>query len=283
MKRIVFALVASLCGANSYAQSCLAGEAFGVQAFTCASCGARVAADGYNQFSFQGEPTVIDINDRSAFRRGDIVVSVSAVPITTQHGADLFTYPPADTKVQVRRSGEMVTLDAKRLRNCVGRRVMDPAAVHTVAPIADSTGRVTGPPLMSVAPTAMYGFALACIPSCSRAKANDGKEYWRYDGYPVIAHVVIDGPADKAGARVGDMVRLVREHSVLDEEGALALQNSGRRDTLTLTLRRDGVERKYTLITRRAVMIDSVRRVKMDSALRERFATPRRDTTRPPH
>lgn len=271
-----FALAASVQAQT--AAACGPGAAFGVRSIGCASCSTKFSDDGRHQYSFQSEPVVLESN--GYFKNGDVIVSVGHKPITTREGADNFTYPHPggdSYRVEFRRGTEVVVTYMIPSGACgIPPRVVmaheGPRAPGFNTIRADSISMRTG----------MYGFALACIPSCTKVKAATGADYWRYDGYPVMQFVADGGIADRAGVQVGDMLMAIGEHSILDEEGALRLQGSDRRDTLTLVLRRDGVERRFTLITRRAAMLDSVRRVRMDSIVRQRFLTPRRDTTRPP-
>ncbi|MGH7711659.1 MAG: PDZ domain-containing protein [Gemmatimonadaceae bacterium] len=95
-----------------------------------------------------------------------------------------------------------------------------------------------------------YGFAIACLPSCTRARTSDGTEYWKFDGYPPIYGIRPGGPAALAGIRVGDVVIEVDGVSILTEDGAQRFLRSGRTESMHLTILRDGRRVGYLLRAR---------------------------------
>ena len=95
-----------------------------------------------------------------------------------------------------------------------------------------------------------FGFAIGCIPSCSRARGTDGTEYYKFDGYPSIVALVNGGAAMRAGIRVGDLVTQIDGKSILREEGALGFFRANRDDTMRVTVLRDQREVAYVLRSR---------------------------------
>ena len=95
-----------------------------------------------------------------------------------------------------------------------------------------------------------YGFAISCLPSCTRTKASDSTEYWKFDGYPPIAGIRAGGPAAMLGLRVGDIVTEVDGISILTEEGALRFQRAERKKSLHVTVLRDGKKVGFLLQAR---------------------------------
>jgi TonB-dependent SusC/RagA subfamily outer membrane receptor len=95
-----------------------------------------------------------------------------------------------------------------------------------------------------------FGFAVGCLPSCTRAKASDGTDYFKFDGYPPIVALTPGGAAERAGIRVGDVVSEVDGKSVLTEEGALRFMRGNKTEVLHLTMIRDRQPVGYLLKAR---------------------------------
>jgi membrane-associated protease RseP (regulator of RpoE activity) len=95
-----------------------------------------------------------------------------------------------------------------------------------------------------------FGFAISCVPSCTRAKASDGTEYYKFDAYPPIAALTPGGPAERAGIRVGDLVAQIDGQSILGEEGALRFFRANRKDSMHLMVMRDRAVLAYLLKSR---------------------------------
>lgn len=95
-----------------------------------------------------------------------------------------------------------------------------------------------------------FGFAVGCLQSCTRTKASDGTDYYRFEGYPPIVALTPGGAAERAGIRVGDVVTEVDGKSVLTEDGALRFMRGTRTETLQLTVIRDRQSVGYLLKAR---------------------------------
>jgi membrane-associated protease RseP (regulator of RpoE activity) len=95
-----------------------------------------------------------------------------------------------------------------------------------------------------------YGFAVGCQPSCSKVRAQDGTEYYRFDGYPPVVAVVPGGLAERAGIRVGDVVTRIDGKSILSEDGALEFFRPNRQDTMRVTVSRGGQSVEHQLRSR---------------------------------
>ena len=108
----------------------------------------------------------------------------------------------------------------------------------------------SGPAPSSAEPPGRFGLAISCTPSCTRARAADGSEYWKYDAFPTIAALRPAGPAERLGLQVGDLVTKIDGFSILEEKGALRLFASERARSLHVTVLRDGKETGYLLQVR---------------------------------
>lgn len=145
--------------------------------------------------------------------------------------------PSAAIAVRVRRDGKSLTLMAPVTDTCEGEGPLSaPRDTVRKPPAALATqGETTG----------RFGLAVACEPSCSRARARDGTDYWKFDGYPPIAALLPGGPSERVGLRVGDRVTDVDGTSVLTEEGALRFLRSESKGTLQVTVQRNGQRMSY--------------------------------------
>jgi hypothetical protein len=224
------------------------GAAFGVTSYQCEKCGVS-SHDGRTRFMFDAEPRVLAAEEGSSLRRDDIVVAVDGRSIRTGEGAEAFTYPLRGTHtVTVRRAGRRVDLTAEVTIDCTGGS--QPALDGMPAAAAPAPQPAAGG---SSAGTGRLGFALACIPSCTRTRGPDGSIYWKFDAEPTVAAVRASSPAAAAGVQVGDTVVQVDGKSILAPEGHLRLirAQSGSVRSVTLTVRRGGVERTIDLTVER--------------------------------
>jgi len=95
-----------------------------------------------------------------------------------------------------------------------------------------------------------YGFAIGCVPSCTRTKASDGTQYYKFDGYPPVVAVIAGGAAERAGIRVGDVVTQIDGKSILEEEGAFRFFRANKAVTMHVTVTRNGQQVGYLLKAR---------------------------------
>jgi hypothetical protein len=249
------------------------GGALGVTAYQCASCGYRREKDQLAEYTFHAEPIVLQTTAWSQLRAGDVIEAVNGHPITTHAGADHFTYPRAgESVIAVRRAGSRVEVKAVPRRECSDLSLFDRNRIERVQVLRGTAAvqlyglqalggvivvdtkkgadTLTKSPV--VAPSEFvtggrYGFAVSCLPSCTRARASDGTEYWKFDGHPPIAGITPRGPAAMAGLRVGDVVTEVDGISILSEAGIRRFQQAERKESLHVTVLRDGKRIGYLL------------------------------------
>src|SRR3569833_3162988 len=81
------------------------GTAFGVEGYQCANCGFKTQSGAANTYTFYAEPVVTQAAAGAQVAAGDVIVAVDGNPITTQAGADRFTYPGAGTHTLTVRRG----------------------------------------------------------------------------------------------------------------------------------------------------------------------------------
>jgi len=271
ISRFHAALPLLLAGVSALAQeptSCPSGPgaAFGISSYQCANCGFNQGKGGRPIYSFYAEPVILQTSGAGGAHVGDIIEAVNGKPITTFVGADFFTYPasgPSEMTVRRGRDRHLLKFVIPASAECPRpMRVpsnLGPNSVVTVdrsgpAPIIRVDGAIVELPgfaeagQIREAPTGWYGFAVACAPSCTAEQGQEGKTrftYYQYDGYPPIIAVKLGSPADRAGLRVGDVITKVDGHSVLEHEGSQRLGSVFSKETLHLTILRDGKEATY--------------------------------------
>jgi len=259
------------------------GVRYGIRAFSCASCTVRQAEPGAPMaYTFLSEPIVTETEPGSAFAPGDIVAAVDSLPITTQAGAEHFTYPadgrhtvtvrngtrtrdvvmqlksscrvssanaPLDT---VRRGGQLVVIDTSvhaGYGSGYGSHSSGGRGVGVPVLGGASLVIVNGVPVQSTdSQVGRFGFATECRPSCSTKQSAAGHYVFVYDGYPVVARVRAGSPAAAGGLRVNDEIVAINGRSILAEN---ALEGTDARDDLHLVVRRDGKQLTITMRVKR--------------------------------
>ena len=110
-----------------------------------------------------------------------------------------------------------------------------------------------GPPgVGGAARIGKFGFAVSCEPSCAAATDTDGPlmyTYYTYDGPPPVVAIHAGSPSERAGVKIGDLLLRIDGKSIVDPEGALALARIDKKESVRLTVRRDGKEIEYVLTT----------------------------------
>lgn len=218
------------------------GAAYGVTSYECERCALRMK-DGRVEYVFHVEPRVLEVEPGSLLQVGDVIVGFGKNPITTPEGSKAFTYPSRGVHfIDLRRGGRPTVLTAKVTVDCGPHAPPPPAAGDpslTAAILERMVGNVR---------TGTLGFALGCLPSCTRTRSADGKDYWKFDGEPPVVAVRPGTPAAAAGLRVGDIVVDVDGVPVVTSEGAFRLftaQSPTR--ALTFTVVRDKERRTITI------------------------------------
>jgi C-terminal processing protease CtpA/Prc len=242
---IVLVAAVALCPAfpaAAAAQTCSGpGAAYGVTSYECQKCGLTMK-EGRSRFVFHVEPQVLLVAEGSPLRAGDVVVSIDHHAITTAEGADAFTYPQRGThRVQVTRAGKNVVLFFDVTADCSASAAERPPAAARPAPTVHKDTRITD--------TGRWGFALDCVPSCTRTRAPSGADYWKFDADPPIVAIRPGSPAERAGFQVGDVVVEIDGEPATSPKGGLKLfsAQSERTGTMTLTVQRDGKRRTFTM------------------------------------
>lgn len=228
------------------------GTAFGVTAYRCERCAMEIGKDRRPVSLFHAEPVILSVQPGSLLKPDDVIVSVGGRAITSRPGAELFASAPAEpTTIEVRRQGQLARVTAEATFPCEPASTPDPqVADENLLKVQKLRLALSNLALMrSKALVGRFGFALGCLPSCTRVRASNGLEYWKFDGEPRVQQLIADGIAALSGLKVGDRVLEVDGSGVLTEAGALRLWRSNDLRQMTLVVARDGS--KLTIVLQR--------------------------------
>ena len=175
---------------------------------------AIVHADDWVQFG--GELELRDIlPDGPAAGRvqeGDILVAVGGALITTRAGSTRLLRAPSGQPVRltVRRGG--VERDVVVVPVGAAEASSSPT-VGTPAPLPASRS----PAAAGLSARGRLGIGLSC--HCTMQTTADGAEHWSFAEPPEVGGVQTDGPAERAGVRVGDVIERIDGAAVTTRAG----------------------------------------------------------------
>ena len=83
------------------------GSVYGIVGYQCANCGYKHENGQRAVYTFFAEPVVSQVDNSTTVVNGDVIEAVDGLPITTQAGAEKFTYPGSgEHTLTVRRGRE---------------------------------------------------------------------------------------------------------------------------------------------------------------------------------
>lgn len=244
------------------------GASWGIASYNCAACQTKAQRGRRPEDTFFAEPVVLSVTGSTPVKPGDVIEAVNEQPITSSAGGTQFVYPAAGP----------ATLTVRRGRDRLVLKFM-----LSLTPCSDSTWKTAlsfqapnreprsirirgtshvnqqpGAPLyvvdgvvvdMSAPPPAPspYGFALSCVGDCPEVTGLDGSVFRRYGAPPTISAIRDGSPAAATGLKVGDELVKIDGRSILDDAAALRLAHAEQKQSLRLTVLRDGKEIGYLL------------------------------------
>lgn len=240
---------------------------FGITGYRCPACESKRAPGHPIETSFLAEPVVESVTSATPVKPGDIIEAVNGQPITSSAGSKQFSDPTGGvTTLTVRRGRERVVLNLTLPPACrdttiyvyvpfsIPRRFPSESTIRIRGTSKLANGPlyvIDGVPVSSIdgvrheapsPPAGRYGFALSCTPDCGQLTIPDGTTYYSYRVAPKVTAIRDDSPAAAIGLKVGDVIVKVDGHSILEDDGALALARSDKKESLRLTVLRDGKE-----------------------------------------
>ena len=218
---------------------------FGVQ-LSCDDCfinrGGRVA--------YSVRPRVSWVEDNSpayqaGLRAGDTIVTVDGFDITTPDGFERFAnaLPGQQVRLGVRKAGQerdvMVTPSAN-------------SSSSTIAEFYTSRARIAqrqGIRALQQAYRSPMGWLGLSI-ECEQCQVSTGsrRQNWVFRQPAAVKMVDVDGPANRAGLRRGDTLLAIDGVDLTTPEGGRAFASVEPNQRVTLTVRRDGRERRVPVV-----------------------------------
>lgn len=215
---------------------------------TCEDCFVQRAPGrvAYTRF-----PAITSITDGSAaeaagLRTGDTVVAIEGLPLTTPEGFERWAYARAGVTVRltVRRQGQerevaitptdrssaSTTFDFYRERLRIAQRRG-----------LESLRRAYRSPM------GWLGIGIECT-RCEVMTVGRRQHTWSFSRPPAVEWVDVDGPSHRAGLRRGDTLIAMDGVDLTTSEGGRAFGQIEPGQRITLTVQRDGRERRVSLV-----------------------------------
>jgi len=217
---------------------------FGVQ-LSCDECyisrGGRVA--------YTVRPRVSWVEDGSpsyaaGIRAGDTIVTVDGADITTPEGFERFAgaLPGQPVRIGLRKAGQEREVTVVPSANSGSSTIS--SFYNERARIAQRQGiRALQQAFRS--PMGWLGLSIECEQCTVSTSAR--RQNWRFRQPAAVKMVDVDGPANRAGLRRGDTLTAIDGVDLTTNEGGQAFGAIEPNQRVTLTVRRDGRERRVTL------------------------------------
>jgi TonB-dependent SusC/RagA subfamily outer membrane receptor len=199
-----------------------------------------------------GLPPSAPLNSPLVVVDGVVVSDLNQVPNGSIESVDVLKGPAAALLYGSRATNGVIVISTKRSPGTTTLRT-PPSAAATNEPLIVVDGVVI--PNTSEADASVsaggrrFGFAIGCVPSCTRARTADGADYYMFDGYPPIVALTPGGAAERAGIQVGDLISHIDGKSILSEEGATRFFRN-KTETMKITIVRNRQPIGYVLKAR---------------------------------
>ncbi len=219
---------------------------FGVS-LSCEEC---FIQRGTNRVSYIQAPAILSVESGSpawqaGIRTGDTLVSVDGLDITTADGFERFANaaPGASVRVGLRRAGQSREVTVTPAANSQTLSAMD--YYNRSLRIAQRSGFRAFQGLFRQ-PLGWLGMAIDCEQCSVNMMPRRGSMSFRQP--PAVYSVDSDGPAVRAGIRRGDTLTAIDGVDLTDPAGGRAFAAVEPGQHVTLTVRRDGRERRVPLV-----------------------------------
>jgi hypothetical protein len=220
---------------------------FGVS-MTCEDCFIQRAPGrvAYTRF-----PAISSITDGSAaeaagLRTGDTVVAIEGLLLTTPEGFERWAYarPNVPVRLTVRRQGQEREVTVTPTDRSSASTTQD--FYRGRLQIAQRRGLES---LRSAyrSPMGWLGIGIECT-QCEVMTVGRRQQTWSFSRPPAVEWVDVDGPSHRAGLRRGDTLIAMDGVDLTTREGGRAFGQIEPGQRITLTVQRDGRERRVSLV-----------------------------------
>jgi S1-C subfamily serine protease len=242
-----------------------------------------------DRWVFSTEPRIFGVEEGGPsdgiFRPGDYLVALDGVLITTRRGGQRYANltPGEVVTVRFRRDGEVHEAAIRVGGRCrpnppqpvraTGRVTPPPPprpdqaepprgiataprvrVVPDAAPTVPSVeGAIAGYysdlSLMDTKPTGRLGIGFSCQECGTDTSEDTGESIWFFSGPLEVTQVNSGGPAERAGIRMGDLIKAIDGHDITSQRGGVAFSRLTPGQAVEVTLiRRNGREETVELV-----------------------------------
>lgn len=179
----------------------------------------------------------------AGIQRGDTLISVDGMDVTTPEGLERLAYmrPGMPVRIGVRRAGQSREVTVVPSQGSETGQAYYQGRLRTAQRLGAEALRSS-----FRSPLGWLGMGLECE-NCSVTSFGRTQQVWRFRQAPAVLTVDVDGPAHRGGVRRGDTITAIDGVDLTTTEGGRAFAQIEPGQRVTLTLRRDGRERRLTL------------------------------------
>jgi hypothetical protein len=217
---------------------------FGIS-LSCSDCYTQV---GPGRVAYTRYPAISSVESGSpahqaGLRYGDTLLAIEGLPLTSAEGFERFAgaRPGEPVRLTVRKGGEqrevvVVPTSGSTTVQDYYRERLRIAQRRGYEQLRNSFRT----------PLGWLGMGLECE-QCSVTTLGRRAQNWTFRAPPAVLTVDVDGPAHRAGLRRGDTVTAIDGVDLTTTEGGRAFAEVEPGQRVTLTVRRDGRERRVSL------------------------------------
>jgi hypothetical protein len=259
----------------------------GIEGLDCVGeCSVTINSEGAeDRWVFSTEPRIFTVErggpSEGIFEAGDFLVALDGILITTRRGGQRYAQltPGEVVTVRYRREGTIREAGIRVGSQCrpnptepvlaTGRVVPPPPRPDRAEPVRGiaTAPRVRAVPtvpsmesavsgyysdlsLLDTRPTGRLGIGFSCS-ECGTSDADEdtGEVVWFFSEPLEVTQVNSGGPAEKAGIRMGDLIKAIDGQDITSERGGQAFSRLTPGETVDITLiRRNGREETVEIV-----------------------------------
>lgn len=232
---------------------------FGTRGFTYDGAASWPLRVEERRWTFTSPPAVGTVVEggigEGRLRSGDTILAIAGLPITSEAGGRRFAAmrPGEEVVLLVQNQGERRTVRLVPEFVCQDDessllRFAAPARLATTAGRGSAAHASAEALEAASASEAWFGFGLACD-DCGWSREGPGRPVvWHAATRPIVRSVDPDGPASRAGIRVGDILVAVDGHDITSSAAGRLFGGARTGQSLSVALERNGRPLQVNLV-----------------------------------